>query len=75
MRQPERSSGSKRKQPIEGNVIQSLSRTLHEEVMFDRAHVTSRDWTGNPILRFTDIPDRIDVVLVNDRPEYPSYGR
>ncbi len=59
---------------VEGNVIQSLSRTLHEEVTFDRAHVTSRDWNGYPILRFSEIPDRIDVVLVNNRPEYPSYG-
>jgi nicotinate dehydrogenase subunit B len=59
---------------VEGNVIQSLSRTLHEEVTFDRAHVTSRDWIGYPILRFSEIPDRIDVVMVNNRPEYPSYG-
>ncbi|HVW58110.1 MAG TPA: molybdopterin cofactor-binding domain-containing protein [Rhizobiaceae bacterium] len=59
---------------VEGNVIQSLSRTLHEEVTFDRAHVTSRDWQGYPILRFSDIPDRIDVVLVNNTPQYPSYG-
>jgi nicotinate dehydrogenase subunit B len=59
---------------VEGNVIQSLSRTLHEEVTFDRARVTSRDWNGYPILRFEDIPDRIDVVMVNNRPEYPSWG-
>lgn len=59
---------------IEGNVIQSLSRTLHEEVAFDKAHVTSRDWEGYPILRFNEIPDTIDIVLVNNRPEYPSYG-
>jgi CO/xanthine dehydrogenase Mo-binding subunit len=59
---------------IEGNVIQSLSRTLHEEVTFDTAHVTSQDWQGYPILRFEDIPDSIDIVLVNNRPEYPSYG-
>ena len=62
------------KNQIEGNVIQSLSRTLHEEVTFDTAHVTSQDWQGYPILRFEDIPDNIDVVLVNNRPEYPSYG-
>jgi nicotinate dehydrogenase subunit B len=59
---------------VEGNVIQSLSRTLREEVTFDRAHVTSRDWQGYPILRFSQIPDRIDVVLVNNTSEYPSYG-
>jgi nicotinate dehydrogenase subunit B len=58
---------------IEGNVIQSLSRTLHEEVTFDTAHVTSRDWVGYPILRF-EIPDRIDIVLVNNKPDQPSTG-
>ena len=62
------------KNQIEGNVIQSLSRTLHEEVTFDTAHVTSRDWAGYPILRFEEIPDRIDVVLVNNRPDRPSTG-
>jgi nicotinate dehydrogenase subunit B len=59
---------------VEGNVIQSISRTLHEEVTFDRSHVTSLDWVGYPILRFNEIPDRIDIVLVNNIPEYPSYG-
>lgn len=59
---------------IEGNVIQSISRTLHEEVGFDRAHVTSRDWTGYPILRFNEIPDSIEVVFVNNSAEYPSTG-
>jgi nicotinate dehydrogenase subunit B len=62
------------KNQIEGNVIQSLSRTLHEEVAFDTAHVTSRDWSGYPILRFEEIPDRIDVVFVNDKPDRPSTG-
>lgn len=62
------------KNQIEGNVIQSVSRTLFEEVAFDRSHVTSRDWRGYPILRFQEIPDRIDIVLVNNLPEYPSYG-
>jgi hypothetical protein len=59
---------------VEGNVIQPLSCTLHEEVTFDRVHVTSRDWEAYPILRFSDIPDSIDVVLVNNTPQYPSYG-
>jgi CO/xanthine dehydrogenase Mo-binding subunit len=59
---------------IEGNVLQSISRTLHEEVTFDRSRVTSRDWMGYPILRFQEIPDRIDVVFVNNTPEYPAYG-
>ncbi len=59
---------------IERHVIQSISRTLHEEVTFDTAHVTSGDWVGHPILRFAEIPHSIEVVLVNNRPEYPAYG-
>jgi nicotinate dehydrogenase subunit B len=35
---------------IEGSVVQTLSRTLHEEVTFDRARVTSVDWVSYPIL-------------------------
>jgi hypothetical protein len=31
---------------IEGNVVQGTSRTLSEEVTFDRAKVTSVDWTS-----------------------------
>jgi len=59
---------------IEGNVVQSLSRTLHEEVTFSQARVTSRDWKGYPILRFEEIPDRIDITFVNNRPEYDPNG-
>ncbi|MBV6305709.1 molybdopterin-dependent oxidoreductase [Candidimonas humi] len=62
------------KNQIEGNIIQSISRTLHEEVTFDRARVTSLDWQGYPILRFEEIPDRIEIVLVNNQPDYPSHG-
>ena len=59
---------------IEGNIVQSISRTLHEEVSFDHAHVTSRDWASYPILRFHEIPDRIDIVLVNNDPKFRSTG-
>ncbi|MGH8124857.1 MAG: molybdopterin cofactor-binding domain-containing protein [Rhodanobacteraceae bacterium] len=59
---------------IEGNVIQSMSRTLHEEITFDRAHVTSRDWASYPILRFNEIPDSIEMVFVNNSAQYPSNG-
>jgi CO/xanthine dehydrogenase Mo-binding subunit len=60
------------KAQIEGNILQTLSRTLFEEVAFDRASVTSRDWASYPILRFSDAPDiRIDLV---DRPTEPPLG-
>ena len=55
---------------IEGGVIQSISRALKEEVKFDRSRVTSLDWASYPIVRFSEIPDEIDIVLL-DRPDLP----
>jgi CO/xanthine dehydrogenase Mo-binding subunit len=55
---------------IEGNVEQGTSRALSEEVTFDRAKVTSVDWTSYPILDITEAPEVIDIVLLN-RPEPP----
>ncbi len=60
------------KNQIEGNVIQSLSRTLKEEVQFDEQHITSVDWTTYPILTFSEVPD-IEIVLIN-RPDEPAVG-
>ena len=57
---------------IEGNILQTLSRTLYEEVAFDRSRVTSVDWAGYPILRFADVP-QILVDIVN-RPQEPPLG-
>jgi nicotinate dehydrogenase subunit B len=57
---------------IEGNLVQSLSRALFEQVTFDETHIASADWDTYPILRFTDLPD-IDVVLIN-RPDEPLLG-
>jgi CO/xanthine dehydrogenase Mo-binding subunit len=58
---------------IEGNVVMALSRTLFEEVKFDRERVLSVDWTSYPILEIQDAPERIDVVLIN-RPDLPATG-
>lgn len=41
--------------------------------MFDRSHITTLDWLSYPILSFNDLPDAIDVVLVN-RPDLPPTG-
>ena len=57
---------------VEGNILQTLSRTLFEEVTFDRTGVTSRDWASYPILRFSDAPE-IQVDLI-DRPLEPPLG-
>ncbi|MEY3553442.1 MAG: hypothetical protein RL735_1790 [Pseudomonadota bacterium] len=50
---------------IEGNVVQALSRALHEEILFDNRKVTSVDWETYPILDYTERPEAIDVVLIN----------
>ncbi len=60
-------------QTIEGNVVQALSRAIHEEVKFDTRNVTSIDWETYPILDFTERPDTIDVVLIN-RQNIPPNG-
>jgi len=57
---------------IEGNILQTLSRTLFEETTFDRSRVTSIDWASYPILAFPDAPE-ILVDLVS-RPQEPPLG-
>jgi nicotinate dehydrogenase subunit B len=57
---------------IEGNVLQTISRALMEEVTFDRSQVTSLDWASYPILTFPQVPDiKIDLI---DRPEQVPWG-
>jgi CO/xanthine dehydrogenase Mo-binding subunit len=57
---------------VEGCIVQTLSRALHEEVTFDRSHVTSVDWRSYPILTFPEAP-KVEVALI-DRPREPIYG-
>jgi len=57
---------------IVGQMIQATSRTLKEEVTFDRTGVTSLDWVSYPVLRFAEHPDVTPVVV--QRLEEPSTG-
>src|SRR3984893_17759411 len=57
---------------IHGNIIQSTSRALMEEVSFDRHSVTSGEWGAYPIITFPDIP-KIDVLMV-PLPDQPPLG-
>jgi nicotinate dehydrogenase subunit B len=57
---------------IEGNVIQSLSRALKEEVTFDPTRITSVDWDSYPILKFSEVPE-VEVILLN-RPDQSAVG-
>jgi nicotinate dehydrogenase subunit B len=60
------------KNQIEGNVVQTVSRTLIEQVHFDRSRVTSIDWQTYPILTFPDVP-QVDIDLI-DRPNEKPWG-
>jgi CO/xanthine dehydrogenase Mo-binding subunit len=57
---------------VEGGIVQTLSRALHEEVQFDESRVTSLDWATYPILKFPEAPT-VEVILVA-RPEQPLWG-
>jgi CO/xanthine dehydrogenase Mo-binding subunit len=58
---------------IEGGIIQSSSWTLHEAVEFDTTSIKSADWSRYPILRFPEIPESVDVHVI-DRPGTPFLG-
>jgi len=53
---------------MEGQVIQGISRTLYEEVKFDRAAstITSNDWRSYAVLKFGDTIPEIVTVLINN---------
>ncbi len=57
---------------IEGNVIQSLSRALKEEVQFTPAGIASLDWESYPILTFSEVPEIIIELI--DQPGQPPVG-
>ena len=57
---------------IEGCVVQTLSRTLIEELKFNRSQVTSLDWESYPILKFPQVPEI--VIDLIDRPTEKPWG-
>jgi CO/xanthine dehydrogenase Mo-binding subunit len=64
---------------VEGGMLHSLSRALHEETRFDTEKVTSVDWVSYPTLTHADTPESIEVVIVNgdpnpNRADLPHYG-
>ena len=57
---------------VEGNVLQTLSRALHEEIVYDRQRVTTVSWATYPILTMSEAP-AIEVDLVQ-RLDAPPLG-
>ena len=52
---------------IEGGIVQSLSWGTFEALSFNANGRTAANWDGYPIMRFADVPDSVQVRLV-DRP-------
>jgi len=58
---------------LEGAIIQSASWTLMERLRYGPDGVASSDWSTYPILRFSGVPERIEVALL-DQPGTPFLG-
>ncbi|MHA3737164.1 molybdopterin cofactor-binding domain-containing protein [Pseudomonas sp. Eth.TT006] len=58
---------------VEGGIVQSTSWTLYEKVAYDAGGIRSYDWSGYPILRFTQLPKKVEVILL-DQPGQPFLG-
>jgi CO/xanthine dehydrogenase Mo-binding subunit len=58
---------------IEGAILQSMSWTLYESVTFDATRITSLDWASYPVLRFSAVPDALDIHIIN-QPGLPFLG-
>ena len=54
---------------ISGQLVQTVSRVLKEEITFNATNVTSLDWNSYPILRFEEVPEVTPIVVqrLNDR--------
>lgn len=58
---------------LEGAIIQSASWTLQEQLRYGPDGIASADWSSYPILRFSGVPERIEVALI-DQPGQPFLG-
>ena len=57
---------------IEGNVVQTVSRSVVEKLTFSRSAVTSLNWGSYPILTFPNVPEV--VIDLIDRPNEVPWG-
>ncbi|HKC09810.1 MAG TPA: molybdopterin cofactor-binding domain-containing protein [Methylomirabilota bacterium] len=57
---------------LEGNILQTLSRALHEEVIYDRDRVITVDWASYPILTFPEVP-KLEFEMIQ-RLDQPPLG-
>jgi len=58
---------------LEGGIVQATSWALKEGVRLDTAGISSRDWEGYPVLRFSEVPE-ISVELIDPKADRPPLG-
>jgi CO/xanthine dehydrogenase Mo-binding subunit len=58
---------------LEGGIVQGTSWALKEGVRLDTAGISSRDWEGYPVLRFSEVPE-IAVELIDPKTDRPPLG-
>ena len=58
---------------IEGGILQSLSWSTFEALSFTASGRSASNWASYPIMRFADVPDSVQVHLV-DRPGQAFLG-
>src|SRR5437588_229642 len=58
---------------LEGGIVQGVSWALKEGVRLDESGISSRDWEGYPVLRFSEVPE-IAVELVDPAVDRPPLG-
>ena len=57
---------------LEGGIVQAASMVLKEQVRMEGDGITSLDWAGYPILRFSEVPE-IDTEIIH-APDLPTLG-
>jgi CO/xanthine dehydrogenase Mo-binding subunit len=58
---------------LEGGIVQGISWALKEGVRLDENGISSRDWEGYPVLRFSEVPE-IAVELIDPTTDRPPLG-
>jgi len=62
------------KHVIDRQLVYGTSRAMLEEVRFNANMVTSVDWETYPVLHTPDLPEKIEIVLI-ERPEAAPRAR
>jgi CO/xanthine dehydrogenase Mo-binding subunit len=57
---------------LDGGIVQAISMTLKEQVKFGDEGIASVDWSGYPILKFSEVPE-IETVIIH-APDEPTLG-